>query len=88
MMESHCEILWDDNSGAGLERHPTADYGAELDNVENHSIIAQQRLTYKMQGIWINNYLDLFQTKISPTLSLSGMYQKPFIYRINRTNSQ
>ena len=31
---------------------------------------------------------DLFQPKMSPTLSFSGMYQKSFIYRRNRTNSQ
>ena len=32
--------------------------------------------------------LDLFQPKMSPTLSFSGMYQKPFIYCRNKTNSQ
>ena len=32
--------------------------------------------------------LDLFQPKMSPTLSFSSMYQKSFIYRRNRTNSQ
>ena len=32
--------------------------------------------------------LDLFQPKMSPTLSFSGMYQKSFIRRRNSTNSQ
>ena len=31
---------------------------------------------------------DLVHTKISPTISFSGMYLKPFIYCRNRTNSQ
>ena len=31
---------------------------------------------------------DLFQPKISPTFSFSGMYQKSFIYRRNGTNSR
>ena len=31
---------------------------------------------------------DLFQPKMSPTLSFSGVYRKSFIYRRNRTNSQ
>ena len=33
-------------------------------------------------------YPDLFQPKMSPTLSFSGMYRKSFIYRRNRTNYQ
>ena len=32
--------------------------------------------------------LDRVQTKMPPTISFSGMYQKLFIYRRNRTNSQ
>ena len=32
--------------------------------------------------------LDLFQPKISPSLSFSSMYRKSFIRRRNRTNSQ
>ena len=31
---------------------------------------------------------DLVQPKMSPTLSFSSMYKKPFIYRRNKTNSQ
>ena len=31
---------------------------------------------------------DLFQPKMSPSLSFSGMYRKSFIHRRNRTNSQ
>ena len=35
-----------------------------------------------------NVVLDLFQPKMSTTLSFSGMCWKSFIYRRNRTNSQ
>ena len=31
---------------------------------------------------------DRVQPRMSPTLSFSGMYQKSFIYRRNRNNSQ
>ena len=31
---------------------------------------------------------DLVHTKMPPTLSLSGMYQKSFLYLRNKTNSQ
>ena len=27
MVESHCEIMWDNYAGAGLGHHPIADYG-------------------------------------------------------------
>ena len=36
----------------------------------------------------ISSIYDLFQPKMSPTLSFSGMYRKSFIHRRNRTNSQ
>ena len=57
MMESHCEIMWDNISGAGLGCHPTADYGAAPDAPEKQAIIAQQRLRSKILGLWINNLL-------------------------------
>ena len=57
MVELHCEILWADNSGESLGRHPTGNYAAGLDDAEKHSIIAQQRLRSNMIGLWINNYL-------------------------------
>ena len=34
------------------------------------------------------NSNNLFQPKMFPTLSFSGMYQKSFIHRRNRTNFQ
>ena len=55
MVDSHCEIIWDNNLGEGLERHPTADYGASEDNPEKQEIIAQQRLSSNMISPWINN---------------------------------
>ena len=57
MVDPHCEILWYDNSGAGLGRHPTAYYGAAADNAANQEIITQQCLRSNMLGIWIKNYL-------------------------------
>ena len=32
--------------------------------------------------------LDRVQSKMSPTISFSGMYRKPFMYHSNRTNSR
>ena len=58
MMDSHCEILWVDNPGAGLGHHTIADYGATANNAENQSIIAEQILRYKMLGLWIKNSLN------------------------------
>ena len=42
MVESHCEILWENNLGAVLGRQPTAYYGAEADETETHALISQQ----------------------------------------------
>ena len=57
MVESHCEILWSDNTGAGLGLHPTANYESGLDYPQNQSIISQQRLRYKILVLWINKSL-------------------------------
>ena len=32
MVDLHCVIMWAKNSGAGLERHPTAYYGGSSDD--------------------------------------------------------
>ena len=56
MVDSHCEILWGDNSGAGLGLYPTASYGSGLDDPTNQAVTAQQRLRSKMVVLWINNY--------------------------------
>ena len=37
---------------------------------------------------YMDPLFDLVNPNISPTISLSGKYQKTFIYRSNRTNSQ
>ena len=52
----------------------TASNNAWKQNVEAGSIISGKNPTY------------LVQTKIPPTLSFSGVYWKPFIYRRNMTN--
>ena len=56
-MESHCEILWGDNSGAYLGFHPTANYRAGLYEPENQAIICQQLLRYNILGLCIKNFL-------------------------------
>ena len=57
MVDSHCEILCADNSGADLGRHTTANYTAGLYDTANKEVISQQRLRYKMLGLWIKNSL-------------------------------
>ena len=44
MVDSHCEILWADNSEAGLGCHPTENYVSGIDDPSKKSVIAQQRL--------------------------------------------
>ena len=39
MVNSHCEILWNDNSGEGLVCHSTENYGASEKNAANQDII-------------------------------------------------
>ena len=34
VVDSHCEILWDDNSGVDLGRQPTSNYASGLDDAE------------------------------------------------------
>ena len=48
MVDSHCEILWDENSGVDLGRLPTENYAAGLDDVAKQALITQQRLRSKM----------------------------------------
>ena len=56
-MDSHCEIMWGDNSVAGLGCHPTADYGSAADNSENQALICQHLLRSNMISMCINNSL-------------------------------
>ena len=57
MVDSHCEILWAENSGENLWRHPTENYAAGLDDASKQAIITQQCIRSKILGIFINNYL-------------------------------
>ena len=59
MVYSHCEILWAENSGANLGRHPTENYAVGLDDAQNEAIIAHQRLRSKFLGLWIKNSLTI-----------------------------
>ena len=52
---------------------------------EGFSMWLRKELTDVGQGV---SSKDLVHTKITPTLSFSGKYQKPFIYHRNRTNYQ
>ena len=57
MVDSHCEILWSDNSGADLGSHLTANYAAVLENAAKQAVIAQHYLRSKMLCIWIKKSL-------------------------------
>ena len=57
MVDLHCEILWAENYGAGLERHPTENYALGLDDAANQAVILKHRLRYKMLGLCIKNSL-------------------------------
>ena len=48
MVDSHGDIMWANNSVAGLGRHPTENYGSGLDDREKKAIISQQCLESKM----------------------------------------
>ena len=58
LVDSHCKILWADNSGADLGLHPTANCASGLDDADKQAVIAQQRLRSKVLGLWINNSLN------------------------------
>ena len=57
MVESHCEILWADNSGENLGRQPTANYVAAIYDAEKQVIIAHKDLRYNMLCLCIKNSL-------------------------------
>ena len=40
MIEYHCELLSEKNSGASMGRLPTADYGAAPDDAEKQALIS------------------------------------------------
>ena len=58
MVDSHCEILWADNSGADLGSHPIANYAAGLYYASKQALISQQHLRSKMLGLWIKNSMN------------------------------
>ena len=57
-MDSECEIMWEDNLGAGLGRQPTEDYWPEADDTGKKALIYQQRLRSKKLILWIRNSLN------------------------------
>ena len=46
MVDSHCEIIWADKSGTDSRHHPTANYGAGLDDPAKQAVQAQKRLMH------------------------------------------
>ena len=48
ILDSHCEILWYDNSLSYLGHYPTANYASGLDYASKQAIIDQQRLISKI----------------------------------------
>ena len=63
MMDSHCEIMWADNYGSYLGRHPTSNYASGINDSVKQAIINQQRLKSKMIGLWIKNSLATFSKR-------------------------
>ena len=56
-VDSHCEILWDENPGEKIGCHPTKHYSASLYDAEKQSIFAHQCLRSKMLSLFIKNSL-------------------------------
>ena len=56
MVESQCENLWDNNSGADLEHHPKSEYGTALDVPTNQLIISHQFLRSNILSLWIKTH--------------------------------
>ena len=57
MVESHYEILWYENLGSGLGRHPIKKYESGIDNPQKKAITPQQCLRSNMLGLCIKNSL-------------------------------
>ena len=57
VVDSKCENLCDNTSVADLGRHPILDYGTAVENPDNHLIVSQQRIRYKMLSLWIKTLL-------------------------------
>ena len=63
MVDSHCEIMWSDNSGADLGRHPTENYAAGLDDAAKQAVMAKKRLRSKMLGIRTKNSMTTYDKR-------------------------
>ena len=86
MVDSHCEILWSDNKGAGLGRHPTESYGSGIYYPQNQVILAQQRLMYMILILWIKKSLTtgtkLKSRDFSPAYTFNIQYDGATIFFI------
>ena len=60
MVDSHCEIMWADNSEADLGHHPIANYVAVLDDTAKQAVTSQQHLRSRMICLWINYSLTTY----------------------------
>ena len=79
-----CRVPYD------VERSAEFEYNAQIEvNPNNRYELLPQIIGAKGPIRPTNGKgIELFQPKMPPTLSFYGMYQKPFIYRRNRTNPQ
>ena len=55
MVDSHCKILWANNSEADLGRHPIENYRAVLDKPSKQALIIQQCLRSNILGLLMKN---------------------------------
>ena len=83
MVDSQCEIMWANNSGAGLGGHPISYYESAPYSPENQAIITQQGLGYNIIGLWIKNFLTTdAKCKLDPsvlhTYSTTNMMEPQF----------
>ena len=56
-MYSHCENLWEYNSGSNLGLHTTVDYGASADEDVKQGIVSHNCLGFNILSLWNRNSL-------------------------------
>ena len=57
MVESHCEMMWAENYGVYLWRHPTENCAVGLYDASNQEVIYQQQLRFNILDLLIKNSL-------------------------------
>ena len=59
MVDSHYKVMWAKNSGIGLGRHSTEDYGEARYDPSKQDIISKQRLRFNILVLGINILLTI-----------------------------